>query len=173
MAADTGSPSALPPQNTAKPKRTRSKSVFMAHDPDTFACNGKYTSVDWRYGALKCCSRMGGEPGVVHNILLRKTGTKEVRQYEGNIVSLDTPQIVKRGDRVISYTKKPVVKFVKKFMWGGGEDCGEDPAAAPEPDLPVPPEEANKPVKRAKSKRTESNDDVDPPPLPTPPVESK
>lgn len=52
-------------------------------------------------------------------ILLRKTNSKLVYEFTGEVVKLDKPQVVMRGEREISYSKKPVVKFVRKFMYEG------------------------------------------------------
>lgn len=96
------------PAGTKKPKIT-----FMLHDPKDMTSLGKYVSTDYRYAALKVASR-----GHKH-ILLRKTNSKEVREFTGDVVTLDTPKQINRGDRVISYYKKPTVKFVRKFVYSG------------------------------------------------------
>lgn len=85
----------------------------MLHDPKDLSSLGKYQSTDFRYAALKVASR--GHK----SILLRKTNTKEIREFTGDVVALDTPKEIHRGDRVIKYTKKPVVKFVKKWVYQG------------------------------------------------------
>lgn len=106
--AAPASPSAPKKAPVRKPKVT-----FMLHDPADMSSLGKYVSTDYRYAALKVASRG-------HNrILLRKTNTKEVREFTGDVVPLDTPKEIHRGDRVISYNKKPVVRFVRKFVFGG------------------------------------------------------
>lgn len=106
---------------TKKPKVT-----FMLHDPADMASLGKYVSTDYRYAALKVASR--GHK----RILLRKTNTKEVREFVGDVTALDTPKEIHRGDRVISYNKKPTVKFVRKFTFDGRlpEEEEEEQAAA-------------------------------------------
>lgn len=88
----------------------------MLHDPKDLSSLGKYQSTDFRYAALKVASR--GHK----NILLRKTNTKEIREFTGDVVPLDNPKEIHRGDRVIKYTKKPVVKFVKKWVYTGAVD---------------------------------------------------
>ena len=88
----------------------------MLHDPKTFVPLGKYVSTDARYSALKAASRG------VKDICLRKTNSKIIYKYTGDIVTLDTPQIVKRGAREIVYSKKPVVKFQEKFVYSGNLD---------------------------------------------------
>lgn len=95
------------------PKTPKSKSTFMLHDAKTFASLGKYVSTDARYSALKAASRG------IENIYLRKTNSKIIYHYEGSVVTLDTPQVVTRGKRSITYTKKPVVKFKGKFVYDG------------------------------------------------------
>jgi bifunctional DNA-binding transcriptional regulator/antitoxin component of YhaV-PrlF toxin-antitoxin module len=100
---------------TETKKNTKPKLTFMLHEPETFVCVGKYASTDWSYAALKAASR-GFE-----KILLRKTNSKEVREFLGKVVELDIPQEVKRGDRVIMYNRKPVVKYVQKFYYTGPE----------------------------------------------------
>lgn len=109
MAADAPAPS------TAT-KAKKPKSTFMLHDPRDLSSLGKYQSADFRYAALKVASR-----GHKH-ILLRKTNTKEIREFTGDVVALDTPKQIHRGDRVITYSKKPVVKFVKKWTFQGVVD---------------------------------------------------
>lgn len=94
-------------------KPAKAKSTFMLHDPKDLSSLGKYQSTDFRYAALKVASR--GHK----SILLRKTNTKEIREFTGDVVALDTPKEIHRGDRVIKYTKKPVVKFVKKWVYQG------------------------------------------------------
>ena len=97
----------------AKPRVKKPKHSFMLHDPLTFASLGKFVSTDFRYSALKVASRG-------HNkILLSKTNIKVIYEYSGDVLELDTPQIVKRGEREIRYTRKPVVKFVKKYVYEG------------------------------------------------------
>lgn len=97
----------------AAPKTKKPKSTFMLHDPKDYSSLGKYQSTDFRYAALKVASRGHKD------ILLRKTNTKEIREFKGDVVTLDTPKEIHRGDRVIKYTKKPVVKFVKKWVYQG------------------------------------------------------
>lgn len=116
------SPKASTKATTKKPKAT-----FMLHDPKDMSSLGKYSSTDFRYAALKVASR-----GYKH-ILLRKTNTKEIREFTGDIVNLDKPKEIHRGDRVITYSKKPVVKFVKKWTYQGSlEDMGEESPVATE-----------------------------------------
>ena len=42
---------------------------------------------------------------ITPKILLRRTNTKLVYVFDGKVVQLDKPQIVKRGERTIEYTK--------------------------------------------------------------------
>lgn len=125
MASPT--PAAAAEAATKAPRRApKPKLTFMLHDPKSLASLGKYQSTDFRYAALKVASR-----GHKH-ILLRKTNTKEIREFTGDVVALDKPKEIHRGDRVIKYTKKPVVKFVKKWVYQGAlDDEGlEAPATA-------------------------------------------
>lgn len=108
------SPTPAPAAATGKTKKP--KHTFMLHDPKDYSSLGKYQSTDFRYAALKVASRG------YKDILLRKTNTKEIRQFEGNVVTLDTPKEIHRGDRVIRYTKKPVVKYVRRFVYQGAID---------------------------------------------------
>lgn len=101
-----------------KPKTTRTKRprlTFMLHAPDTYESLGKFQSSDARYAALKCASRGHKQ------ILLRQTNTRTIVEYEGSVQDLDTPKEIVRGDppRVIRYTKKPVVRFSKKYVYTG------------------------------------------------------
>ena len=119
MASETPAPSAAAAPSAKKPKIT-----FMLHDPADMSSLGKYVSTDYRYAALKVASRGHRQ------ILLRKTNTKEVREFAGDVVTLDTPKQISRGDRVISYFKKPTVKFVKKFVYDGALLADDDAAPA-------------------------------------------
>lgn len=109
---------------TSPPKpagQKKPKSTFMLHDPSDLSSLGKYQSTDFRYAALKVASRG------YKQILLRKTNTKEIREFKGDILQLDQPKEIHRGDRVIKYSKKPVVKFVKKWVYQGAlDDTGEE-----------------------------------------------
>lgn len=107
----------------AAPGGKKAKGTFMLHDPKDMSSLGKYVSTDYRYAALKVASRGHKK------ILLRRTNTKEVREFEGSVVTLDTPKEIHRGDRVIKYNKKPAVKFVRKFVYSGPMDDDE-----PEPE---------------------------------------
>lgn len=108
-------------------KKKKEKKTFMLHHPDTFASLGKFVSTDFRYAALKAASRGHKK------ILLRITDTKLVYEFQGDIVELEIPQIVKRGEREISYNKKPTVKFVQKFIYNGPvkDDVLEDAETKP------------------------------------------
>jgi hypothetical protein len=111
------SPSAenVTPVHTGRVKKP--KHTFMLHaksdDPSEKIGQslGKYVSTDYRYAALKCASRG------FKDILLRKTNSKVIYHYTGDILQLSEPQRVKRGDREIQYSKKPTVKFVNKFVY--------------------------------------------------------
>lgn len=119
-----------PAAPAAAPKARRPRITFMLHDPADMASLGKYVSTDYRYAALKVASR--GHK----RILLRRTNSKEVREFEGDVVPLETPKQVHRGDRVISYNKKPTVKFVRRFVYGGklpDDEAADTPAEAPAP----------------------------------------
>lgn len=117
-------------------KDRKPKFTFMLHDPTDMSSCGKYQSSDYRYAALKAASK-GAE-----KILLRKTNTKEVREFTGSNLTLDTPKEISRGGRTIQYHKKPAVKFVKKFSFNGdlpededaeeAKDTGSGPEAPPE-----------------------------------------
>ena len=95
----------------------------MLHNPDDMSALGKFVSTDYRYAALKVASR--GHK----RILLRKTNTREVREFTGDVVDLATPKEIHRGDRVITYSKRPVVRFVRKFTF---DFAGEEAAPAAE-----------------------------------------
>lgn len=115
-AAATEPPAAAGP----KARAPRPRCTFMLHDPRDLSSLGKYQSTDFRYAALKVASRGHTQ------ILLRKTNTKEIREFSGAVVPLDKPKEIHRGDRVIKYTKKPEVKFVKKWVYQGSLDEDED-----------------------------------------------
>ena len=120
----SGPASPASPRAPKAPKARKEKCTFMLHDPNDLSSLGKYQSTDFRYAALKVASR--GHK----SILLRKTNTKEVREFEGDVVPLDTPKQISRGDRVISYNKKPTVKFVRRFVFDGTLPSDEDSATA-------------------------------------------
>ena len=114
-------------QPKAKAKAPRARHTFMLHDPSDYSPLGKYVSTDYRYAALKVASR-GHE-----RILLRRTNTREIREYVGKITPLETPKQITRGDppRTISYSKKPSVTFVKKYVYGAALPADEaEPAPA-------------------------------------------
>lgn len=132
-----------------KPKTPRAKSTFTLHDPTTMQVIGKLSSSDPRYAALKAASKAHTR------ILLRKTGTRVIREYSGSlqvrplprregargiswpthhthprplppdaaVQKLDTPQIVKRGEREISYSNKPYAKYIKQWEWAGASEA--------------------------------------------------
>lgn len=118
-------PAPAPAAAPAAPRTKKPKSTFMLHDPVDFHPLGKFISTDYRYAALKTASR-----GVT-KILLRKTNTKTIREFEGRIITLDAPKEIVRGNRTIVYAKKPAVKFVKAFLYTGPVIDDSEEAAAP------------------------------------------
>lgn len=107
----------------------------MLHEPRTLQALCKCQSTDFRYAALKCASRRDKLPPSCSNedgstkILLRRTNSKVLREYTGNVITLDTPQQVVRDGRTITYTKKPQVKFMKSWTWDDAlHDLKEDDA---------------------------------------------
>jgi hypothetical protein len=54
-----------------------------------------------------------------------------VYQYAGDVVDIP-PTTVKRGDRDITYSKKPKVTFVKKFVYDGALPDDDTQASVPE-----------------------------------------
>lgn len=126
---DMSDPSPPAPAAAGTKKRAaRPRSCFMLHAPETFVPLGKFQSSDARYAALKAASRGHTD------ILLRQTNTRIISQYEGRVQTLDEPHVTVRQGREITYTKKPVVKFVKKFPFEG-KIVSED--AVPENPKPV------------------------------------
>jgi hypothetical protein len=87
----------------------------MLHAADDMTALGRFISTDWRYAALKAASR--GHT----NILLRQTGTREVRKFDGQKVAIEAKQIT-RGGRTITYTHRPQVKYNGKFTYAGAID---------------------------------------------------
>ena len=128
----------VPAAPAKAPHARKPKVTFMLHDPADMSSLGKYVSTDYRYAALKVASR--GHT----RILLRKTNSKEVREFAGDVVPLDTPKQIHRGDRVISYNKKPTVRYVRKFVFTGtlpSDETSETPATnADAPVTPVTPQ---------------------------------
>jgi len=96
----------------AKTGSTREKRTFMLHSPSDMSALGRFISTDWRYAALKAASRGHTD------ILLRQTGTREVRQFTGARDEVPPKEIV-RGGRAITYTHQPRVKFERKFKFSG------------------------------------------------------
>lgn len=123
----------------------KQKYTFMLHDCKTMQAIGKLVSVDYRYGALKACSRINklpesckGEEENTCRIWLRRTNTKIIREYLGKVVTLDTPQVVVRQNREIVYTKRPQVKYVKQWVWqDGGATMDADSIEEEESSVPV------------------------------------
>lgn len=99
-----------------EPKVKKDKVTFMLHEPDTMRSVGKYMATDYRYAALKVATQ--GHK----RILLRKTNSKEIYEYNGDVIRLDTPKIITRGSRPITYEKKPTVKFVRKFIFANATE---------------------------------------------------
>lgn len=93
----------------------KNKRTFMLHSGEDMTALGRFISTDWRYAALKAASRGHKK------ILLRQTGTREVREFEGNRIPIEPKQIT-RGGRTITYTNRPQVKYVKKFTYAGAID---------------------------------------------------
>lgn len=125
-AADVPANTDAPAPAARTPRAKKTKSTFMLHSPPTMSCKGKFVAADYRYAALKVASR-----GVA-DIYLRKTNSREVRVFKGSIVPLDTPKEIRRGDRTITYHNKPVVKYVRKFVFDGtppDEETVEETAA--------------------------------------------
>jgi hypothetical protein len=144
-------------------KTPREKSIYMLHDPKTFASIGKFSSSDFRYAANKAASR-----GFT-NILLRKTNTKQVYEFGGAVVDIP-PTTVMRGDREIVYSKKPKVSFVRKFIYDGEipsetENVPVNPRVSESGEITAPktPRAKKKPVETAPEEETA--DDAPPAPV--------
>lgn len=132
----------------SKTKIKKQKKTFMLHKPDTFESLGKFVSTDFRYAALKAASRGHTD------IYLRITDTKLVYQFEGSIQKLDQPQVVLRGEREITYTKKPMVKYVRKFIFDEKKAADADASAENLPDNPKAGEDPK--PKKTKKRKAES-----------------
>lgn len=109
----TTEPTETQPTEAQPTTSKRAKITFMLHDPKDMSSLGKYVSTDYRYAALKAASK--GKT----TILLRKTNSKEVREFQGEVEVLDQPKVINRGTEQIKYWKKPKVKFVRKFVYDG------------------------------------------------------
>ena len=102
-------------------KNKADKHTYMLHDPRTLACLGKFRATHDRYAALKAASAahrpnskltaIVDDKGVAH-ISSRRTNTRLVRKYEGRVVPLKEPKVVKRGDEEVVYTRKPTATYV-------------------------------------------------------------
>lgn len=122
-------PAQAPPASGGVEKVRKQKRTYMLHNPETYACLGKYVSTTPRLAALKAASRGHTD------ILLRETNTKIMHHYEGGIRSLDTPQVVQRGDQTVTYTNKPFVKtkarpFLMPALALSAEETAAEAAAA-------------------------------------------
>ena len=115
---------AAPASANANANAKRNKRTFMLHEPSSMSALGRFVSTDWRYGALKAASRGHTK------ILLRQTGTREVREFNGSRVEIE-PKEITRGGRTIVYTHRPQVKFVSKFVYTGAIDDSADVATNP------------------------------------------
>jgi len=93
------------PAAGAKPKFT-----FMLHHPD-MTCAGRYVSDTHRHAALKAASK-----GVTQ-ILLRRTNSKEVWEFRGATQELPEPKQIRRGDKVVAYSRKPTVEFLRSWVY--------------------------------------------------------
>lgn len=91
------------------------KRTFMLHSATDMSALGRFVSTDWRYAALKAASRGHTK------ILLRQTGTREVREFDGSRMPIP-PKEITRGGRTITYENRPVVKFARKFTYKGAID---------------------------------------------------
>lgn len=133
MATTDLAPVLPPPANDApaKPKtnaKAKAKHTFMLHEPkkgpNWMSALGRFVSTDARYAALKAASR-----GHV-DILLRKTGTREVRRFEGARVPIEH-KVVERAGRKIVYTHRPSVKTNGSFTYDGAIDDNVSVATNP------------------------------------------
>ena len=124
-----------------KTRNKRPKQTFVLHCPETMQIIAKMNSADWRYAALKAATRINKLPPSTKNpdgsakIWLRKTNTRVFREYNGNVVPLDTPQEVNRSGRVIVYTKRPVVTFVRSWVDGQDDAAKKESLSADVPTL--------------------------------------
>jgi len=108
---------------TREPKSP--KLTFMLHAPSDMSYAGTYASESFRHAALKAASK-GHE-----RILLRRTNTKEIREYEGARVPLEAPKSVVRDGKTITYAFKPTARFVRSWIFSTPLDGAELDALAP------------------------------------------
>jgi len=118
--ANPSTNSAAGASRSLRPKKARK--TYMLHDAKTMKAIGRFSSTSPRSAAQKAASR-GFE-----KILLRETGTRVIHEYEGAIVSIDPPKVVKRGDATVTFKKKSTVKAISKTVWNGA--MPDDSAAA-------------------------------------------
>jgi len=112
-AADT-----TPPDNSAPDVKARAKKpkyTYMLHDPEDMTSLGKYVSTDYRYAALKVVSRWHKKG--LRRILLRRTNSKEIHEFEGSVTPLDKPKVIRRAGQEIMYHHRPDVKFIKAWTF--------------------------------------------------------
>ena len=122
------------PQDTA-PKGARSirkRRVYMLHDPTSMKAVGKFVSNAPRSAAMKAASRG------FKDIRLRETGTRVIHAYKGDIVPINPPKVVQRGQSTVAFSKKSVVKFEGKTSWKGEDPPEEEANVAENPRAPLP-----------------------------------
>ena len=120
------------PSSEAVVERTdrRRKRTFMLHEPGTMKPLGKFVSNTPRSAAAKAASRG------FKKILLRETGTKILREYEGGRVTLDPPKVVTRGERTVTFKTTSVVKSIGKTTWNSTTEPVDDVDVAENPSQP-------------------------------------
>ena len=125
-------PQATSQANTPAPKKEKVKRVYMLHNKDGEPL-GKFNSLNGpRNAALKATSKKCKVIGDNIELHLRETGKNLVKVYEGTCSALETPQVVNRSGREITYTKKPNVRFTK-VTYNYDERFGKKPSEeAPE-----------------------------------------
>lgn len=130
-------PTETPPTPTDLPvRRKKPKYTYMLHDPSSMESLGKYVSTDYRYAALKVISRWHKHG--LRRILLRRTNSKEIHEFEGSVVPLPQPKVIQRAGHEIVYHHKPDAKFVKAWVYEGVEAPEAPGTEGPQGAVPKP-----------------------------------
>ena len=103
----------------------RPKFTYMLHSPSDMSQVAKFVSPNYRSAALKAANR--GHT----TILLRRTNTSDVREFEGARKQLDTPTIVTRKDKSgnekeVAYRFSTRVSYKGKRPFAGGAPTDEE-----------------------------------------------
>lgn len=123
------------------PDGPKKKETYFLYDPSSLKPLARMQSRNgWRYAALKVASKLhkfpeslrDEEDPALSRIWLRKSNTREVREYLGKVEDIPPQTIVRQG-REITFKRRPVVKYTgKRWQWKGNKNEEEEANAAAE-----------------------------------------